>query len=161
MKQGTRVRRVVLTAATGLLAVACATTSTTPPTATTPSASTTAPTATAIGPVFTMQGVYDVFTTNGTLSAGAQCHASNVGPDAVISAGTPVTVYDQNGHVIASGALETGQYVAVAEGVCKFPFTIAGVPDGFVSYSVEIGSQGVQQVLSGEAHSGVFLTNGV
>lgn len=63
------------------------------------------------------------------------CHGlraySDLGP------GRQVTVYDQNGALIATGSLGQGMYSG--NEWCVFPIEVPGVPDGRGSYTVAVG----------------------
>lgn len=56
-----------------------------------------------------------------------------------IGAGTPVTVYDEAGTVVAHGVLGVGE--AVRLGVCAFGFAV-DVPVGSTFYQVEVSHRG-------------------
>jgi hypothetical protein len=58
-----------------------------------------------------------------------------------ISAGTSVTVKNQSGAVIGTGALGAGTYASDGLSSCEFPFTVSGVP-GARFYTVEVSHRG-------------------
>lgn len=88
-----------------------------------------------------------------------------------LTPGTAVTVSDSTGHVIATGALNTGSQtkthlsgtlagdVDVAS-ACVLGFTVNDVPDGLQSYVLAVSHRGNRVVQAAEAHSGVDLSVG-
>lgn len=88
-----------------------------------------------------------------------------------LTPGTAVTVSDSTGHVIATGALNTGAQtkthlsntlagdVDVAS-ACVLGFTVNDVPDGLQTYVVTVSHRGERVIPAAEAHSGVELSIG-
>jgi hypothetical protein len=85
--------------------------------------------------------------------------------------GTAVTVSDSTGHVIATGALNTGSQTKTSlsgtlngtqdvASACVIGFNVNDVPDNLKSYVVTISHRGSQVISPSEAHSGVQLTIG-
>lgn len=109
-------------------------------------------------PTFTMKGAFDLVVPPGSASIpqGTRCRGTGSYVDA--DEGDPVQVFDGSGHILATGSLSAGRFESNPLGTaCVFDLTVENVPDGFESYSVEIGSHGSQSVNSSTAHSWVFL----
>lgn len=109
---------------------------------------------------FTMSGTYMVLgDAHNHVTDGQSCTGN--GPDgSIIGPDTPVHVFDQAGHQIATGSLSGGTAIVNSlQTACQFAVTVDGVPDGLPSYGVEVGSFGVRQVSSTDAHQGFSLLN--
>ncbi|WP_209446370.1 hypothetical protein, partial [Streptomyces sp. MZ04] len=103
------------------------------------------------------------FTLTGTFTLGeafpyeGSCSGTDGYDD--IDEGTSVTVYDETGKVLATGALGRGvpeDKDAVLETICTYPVKVAGVPRGSTFYQVEIAHRGKIQVPAKEAEKGGF-----
>ncbi|MFZ3497185.1 hypothetical protein ACODT5_28845 [Streptomyces sp. 5.8] len=74
--------------------------------------------------------------------------------------GTTVTVYDTQGTVLGQGTLGPGTYTgdwkSTDSNTCTFPVTVTGVPEGKVSYQVEVGRRGKLLLTEEEAKNGGF-----
>ncbi|WP_218890455.1 hypothetical protein [Actinomycetospora corticicola] len=90
----------------------------------------------------TVQGA---FTAHGSapLASGAECWSGLYAP------GTPVTVVDGRGALVATGRLDSGQVTTDSTSAygrygyatdCTFSFTVSGVPTGEDAYGIRIGS---------------------
>ncbi|HEY3712850.1 MAG TPA: hypothetical protein VGL64_25960 [Amycolatopsis sp.] len=88
-----------------------------------------------------------------------------------LTTGTAVKVSDGTGHVVATGALNTGAPStttlsntlvgdAKVTSACVLGFTVNDVPDGLSSYVVTVSHRGDRVVSPTEAHAGVELTIG-
>lgn len=73
-----------------------------------------------------------------------------------IARGASVTVYDQDGKVVASGALGTGKPKSAA---CVFPVSVAGVPEGSRFFQVEVSHRGKLTVSAADARAGKFAAS--
>lgn len=93
--------------------------------------------------------VGNVQTGVGYATAGATCNGYAGFSD--LTSGSPVTVYDATGKIVALGKLADG---TSPDGVsCLFPFSVADVPDGQF-YSVEVSHRGKMQVTAQDARGG-------
>lgn len=88
----------------------------------------------------TLHGSLTLTTSDGVSRSGTACSGS--GGYADLTAGAPVTVRNESGAIIATGALDAGTsdstYPTV---VCHFTYTISNVPDAKF-YSVEVSHRG-------------------
>lgn len=69
-----------------------------------------------------------------------------------------MTVYDNSGQVVATGALGPGKSDAATED-CVFPVTVPGVPGGSKFYKVEVSHRGQIAVSAAEAKAGLFAAS--
>jgi len=93
--------------------------------------------------------VGDVHTGVGYATAGAQCNGYAGFSD--LATGSPVTIYDATGTIVALGKLDAG---TSPDGLsCSFPFAVTNVPGGDF-YSVEVSHRGKIQVTGQDAHAG-------
>ena len=94
----------------------------------------------AAAPTHQLDGTIHLTTSGGLTRSGASCAGTGGYED--FQAGTPVTVKNEAGTIIASGALGSGVsdpvYPTVA---CNFAFTVKGVPQAKF-YSVEVSHRG-------------------
>ena len=74
-----------------------------------------------------------------------------------IRQGAAVTVYDDAGKVVGTGALDAGRYASEdSTAPCLFPVSVAGVPGGSRFYQVEVSHRGKVTVSAAEAKAGGF-----
>jgi hypothetical protein len=78
-----------------------------------------------------------------------------------IGEGSPVTVYNSAGQIVAIGALGKGRTLGPARS-CLFPFEVAGIPSGSKFYQVEVSHRGKVTFSSSDVEQGkvVSLTLG-
>jgi hypothetical protein len=86
--------------------------------------------------------------------------------DAGIGVGTPVTVTDARGAVVAVGRLDLANYTAgggiggldssVEDGTCDLQFTVAGIPIDRGYYGVEIAHRGAVKFSEASLRSGLL-----
>lgn len=94
-----------------------------------------------------ISGSLDLSGSDSFSTSGANC--SGDGGYSDIDEGAQVTVKDQAGALIATGALKAG----VADGsTCTFPFTVKAVPDA-TFYSVEVSHRGALNYSSAQMKS--------
>jgi hypothetical protein len=67
------------------------------------------------------------------------CHGAGGYDD--IAAGTQVTIKDQAGAIIATGALDGGTWFSGTKESCGFHFVVSKVPDA-TFYSIEVSHRG-------------------
>ncbi|MFB7675827.1 hypothetical protein ACFC26_30915 [Kitasatospora purpeofusca] len=99
------------------------------------------------------------FTLNGTmtLASSAMDTASGCagrGGYDDIARGTAVTVYDENGKVLAKEALGTGKSKGLSG--CTFPIEVIAVPLGPQFYQVEVSHRGKVTLPTSEAQAGLL-----
>lgn len=102
--------------------------------------------------VFTLSGELRLGA-GGAFVAGTSCSGDDSKGYPDIDAGTPVTVYDSAGTVLATGVLGSGT-VTTPGGPCVFAFTVPGVLAGEASYQVEVADRGKVRVNAAEAEYG-------
>lgn len=73
----------------------------------------------------------------GITAIGGQCQGTDGYSD--LGPGTPVTLKDENGTILADASLSLGTGTSSQ---CTFTFTLTGVPDTARFYSVEVGRRG-------------------
>jgi hypothetical protein len=74
--------------------------------------------------------------------------------------GAAVTVYDGDGKVVGTGALDAGTYATSdSTAPCVFHFAVTGVPGGAKFYQVEISHRGRLTVSSAVARAGGFASS--
>lgn len=97
------------------------------------------------------------FDATGSLMFTKGCGYAGSGGYADVRAGAPVTVKDSAGKTLALGQLGTGK----AEGkVCRFDFTVGGVPSGEEIYGIEVGRRGVVQYTEDQMREPIVLSLG-
>lgn len=111
--------------------------------------------------VFSMTGaLYQMVVADAPLMAvGDTCTGS--GDYADVHVGSVISVFDPNGKLLATGAVNSSGYgYAEHASACRLNFTVPAVPDGLSTYGVEIAEHGVQQISSTEAHHTVWISSG-
>lgn len=110
------------------------------------------------GPPFTATGKVTVFDpwVHGQEDEGC------VGIDsyADLRSGTPVRVFDLDGHELAQGRLEKGTSGVVVADSCTWPLTVKGVPGGAVQYQVQVGDRDRLTKVREELQAGLTLSYG-
>ncbi|MFE2723952.1 hypothetical protein [Kitasatospora sp. NPDC059327] len=112
------------------------------------STTTAAPTA----ETFTLTG--SMLLANGASSGTAASGCAGLRGYDDIAKGTSVTVYDESGKVLATGALGSGSPKGV-DG-CMFPVAVHAVPKGPKFYQVEVGHRGKATLQKEEAEAGLL-----
>ncbi|MGW4049136.1 hypothetical protein [Streptomyces sp. NPDC004721] len=74
--------------------------------------------------------------------------------------GTPVRVFDLDGHELAQGRLENGTAGEVVGNSCTWPLTVKGVPSGAVQYQVQVGDRDRVTKVREELQAGLTLSYG-
>lgn len=158
-------RRLLIGALLGVLSVLAFVGCSSPPAPASPPSSTAAAavvTAPAT-PVFSMSGAFvQIMVAEAPLMAdGDVCTGS--GDYADVHVGSVISVFDPNGKLLATGAVNSSSYgfgLAEHAASCRLNFTVPAVPDGPPTYGVEIAEHGVRQISSTEAHNTVLISSG-
>lgn len=130
------------------------------------------PTESSTADTFTLRGSISIASdfSGGINYDGTKCSGSGGYSD--LTPGTAVTVANQTGQVIGTGALGTSRPVMTTVpvaisglpnsvlGACILNFAVQNVPDGLSSYVLTISHRGARVVPAAEAHDGVKLTIG-
>lgn len=122
----------------------------------------------AVGVVWAVSGsgssVPKSFTLRGTMTLTSPTpldydHKACAGSDGYsdIVEGAGVTVYDDAGKVVGTGALGAGRYASEdSTAPCVFPVSVPGVSGGSRFYRVEVSHRGQVTVSAAEAKAGTF-----
>ncbi|MEV0318302.1 hypothetical protein ACIBKX_08565 [Streptomyces sp. NPDC050658] len=104
---------------------------------------------------FTIEGAFTVRDED-ILSVGGSCVTSEGYDD--IGDGTEVTVYDEKGAVVATGALSRPKYregeTSYDTDECSYKVTVPKVPGGHPFYQVEVSHRGKVKLSEAEARAG-------
>ena len=136
---------IIITAIAALALTGCSSAPTATPTPTRPA-------------TFTASGFMDLSQTMLGGKIGDQC--SGRGGYSDMSGGTQVKISDASGKIIALGALDYGKAASsipetgtTRANICRFTFSVPGVPAGQSIYGVEVGKRGVINFSESQAGS--------